>query len=470
MKRYHLIVVGGGLTGVAAAVAGAREGLEVLLIERTGSLGGAMSNSLVYPFMQYWDKDPVSGKTRCLSAGIFTEMRRRQLEKAAGSPTDALRGAPEGADASAGVSPGQWERAENPHHGVCGLPERSAGREDNVRRDLEPERFRLEPEYFKLALDDMVTEAEVDVLFHGTVCQVASENRTLKTVEIYTKSGILTAEADSFADCTGDGELFFLAGCEYQLGRPEDGLCQPMTTCFRMGNVDMELFGQERDHIQTLYRQYQAEGKLKNPRENILVFFGLGEGVIHFNTTRILRHDPADAFSLSRAETEGRRQVYEMVDFLRNHFRAFAKSTLLSIASEIGVRESRKLKGVHVLTAQELLECVDFEDGVALGNYAIDIHNPSGTGTRIQYPKEGGYYQIPYRSLLPKEYDNLLVAGRCISATHEAQAAIRIMPICACLGEAAGIGAGIAARMGAPVSGIPVEELRRKLRKNGVPL
>ena len=230
MKRYNLIVVGGGLTGVAAAVAAAREGLEVLLIERTGSLGGAMANSLVYPFMQYWDKDPANGKTRCLSAGIFTEMRRRQLEKAAGSPTDAFRSVSGGTDTSAGVS------------------------QDTACRDLEPERFQLEPEYFKLVLDDMVTEAGVDLLFHGTVCRVASEKRILKSVEIYTKSGIFTAEADSFADCTGDGELFYLAGCEYQLGRPEDGLCQPMTTCFRMGNVDMELFGQEREHIQTLYR------------------------------------------------------------------------------------------------------------------------------------------------------------------------------------------------------------------------
>lgn len=191
MKRYNLIVVGGGLTGVAAAVAAAREGLEVLLIERTGSLGGAMSNSLVYPFMQYWDKDPANGKTRCLSAGIFTEMRRRQLEKAAGSPTDAFRSVSGGTDTSAGVS------------------------QDTACRDLEPERFQLEPEYFKLVLDDMVTEAGVDLLFHGTVCRVASEKRILKSVEIYTKSGI-----------------------------------------FRTGNVDMELFGQERRSFPDLHQLF----------------------------------------------------------------------------------------------------------------------------------------------------------------------------------------------------------------------
>ncbi len=416
MNHYDLIVAGGGLSGVAAAVSAARDGLRVLLIEKSGSLGGAMSNCLVYPFMKYWEADPEDGSCRFLSAGIFAEMRERQNEKAGGS--------------------------------------------DDF----------LKPEYFKFILDDMAVEAGVDVLFHSVIFDAAAQDRRLRTVTVATKSGVMTLEADFFVDCTGDGDLFALAGCEYQLGRESDGLCQPMTTCFRMANVDLEAFSREREEIQRLYKQYREEGKLKNPRENILIFTGLGDGILHFNTTRIIHHDPTDAIDLSKAEMEARRQIYEMTEFLKKNFKSFEKSTLISIASEIGVRESRKLKGAHVLTAEELKNCVAFPDTIALGNYEIDIHNPSGTGTELYYFKPGEHYQIPYRSLLPKEYDNLLAAGRCISATHEAQAAIRIMPICACLGEAAGTAIGLAHDTGKTTHTIDTEALRQRLREKGAVL
>ena len=163
------------------------------------------------------------------------------------------------------------------------------------------------------------------------------------------------------------------------------------------------------------------------------MFTGLGRNILHLNTTRVIRHDPTDPFSLSDAELEGRRQVYEMFRFLKENAASCRDAELISIASHIGVRESRKLKGVHVLTADEIKQMVDFEDTIAVGNYEIDIHNPEGTGTTLYYFNGGEYYKIPYRSLLPKEYDNLLVAGRCLSATHEAHSAVRIMPICALL-------------------------------------
>lgn len=413
MEKYNLIVAGGGLSGVAAAVSAAREGLRVLLVERAGCLGGAMSNSLVYPFMIFWMKDPQNGGKKFLSAGMFTEMRQRMSAKTGFT-------------------------------------------------DME-----LKPEYFKLVLDDMVSEAGVDVLFHATIFDVDTENDVVKSIKMVTKSGVLTAEADFFIDATGDGDVFAMAGCEYALGRESDGLCQPMTTCFRMSNVDNELFKKERPRLQQLYKQYQEEGKITNPRENILVFFGIGQGILHLNTTRIIRRDPTNVFDVSKAEIEARRQVFEMERFLKDNCEAFKDSTIISIASDIGVRESRKLKGVHVLTADELKSCTEFEDTIALGNYEIDIHNPNGTGTELYYFKEGEYYRIPYRSLLPKEFKNLLVAGRCISATHEAQAAVRIMPICSCLGEAAGIAVGVAHHTGTDAHTVDVKAVQKKLIENG---
>ena len=406
-EMYDLIVAGGGVAGVAAAVSAAREGLRVLLAEQTGVTGGAMTNALVYPFMRY----TLRKNGRVLAAGLFAEMQER------------------------------WK----------------------AYRDTSWETY-------KLVFDDLLSEAGAEVLFHAQLFDVTTKDRQVTEISVATCAGKRSLRARMFIDATGDGELFYLAGCDCQLGRQEDGFCQPMTTCFRLGNVDIARFQAERPMLEERYRARQAEGKITNPRENILVFFGLGEGIVHFNTTRVIRHDPTDPAALSRAEMIARRQVWEMVKFLREESEAFSHCTLLSLANRIGVRESRKLKGVHILTAEELERGVYFPDTVALGNYGVDIHNPTGTGTTVHYLSDEAYYSIPYRSLLPKEYDNLLVAGRCLSATHEAQSAVRIMPTCVCMGQAAGIAAAVAAETGTALSGVDTDAVRRRLTERGAVL
>ncbi|MBQ3005908.1 MAG: FAD-dependent oxidoreductase [Clostridia bacterium] len=412
MKKYDLIVVGGGLTGVAAAVAAARQGISVLLVERNGCLGGAMSNAFVYPFMKYRLRDKDRNVIRTLSAGIFGEMVERHKKMG-------------GTDIG-------WQ-----------------------------------PEIFKIMLDEMVTEANVDVFFHTQLADVQVENRELKSVLLAGKEGLFEVEADFFIDASGDGDLMAYAGCEYQLGREEDNLCQPMTTCFRMSNIDIDAFNEDRQRLQELYTQKQASGEITNPRENILRFTGIGKDIVHFNTTRVIKHDPTNTAELSKAEIIARKQVLEMYNFLRENSESCKNATLISVATEIGVRESRKLKGVHVLTADELKNSVDFEDSIALGNYDIDIHNPSGTGTYIYKFEPEQYYRIPYRSLLPKETDNLLVAGRCLSATHEAHSAVRILPICACLGEAAGIAAAEAINTNTNAHTVNISAVQAKIVANG---
>lgn len=417
--KYNLVVAGGGLSGVAAAISGAREGLKVLLVEKSGCLGGAIANNLVYPFMPYWTKPywDKNVKRNYLSQGIFKEMKLRH---------------------------------------------------DKYVDDCKDHEFNSE--YFKIVLDDMTTEAGVDVLFHGVVYDVKTENRKITQIDITAKGQIITAEADFFIDATGDGELFFLAGCDFQLGRESDNLCQPMTTCFRMSGVDLDLFTEERPRLQELYKEKQAKGEITNPRENILVFFGVGEDVLHFNTTRVVKLDPTNPFDVSKAEVIARKQIHELIAFLKENSNAFHESALISIAIDIGIRESRKLKGVHILTGDEIINCTRFDDSIALGNYDIDIHNPSGTGTSHRFFGDGEYYTIPYRSLLPKEYDNLIVAGRCLSATHEAQASVRIMPICCCLGEAAGTAAAIAHKTNTNAHTIDIKALQKKLKENGAVL
>ena len=413
MKNYDLVVVGGGLSGVAGAVSAAREGLTVLLVERSGCLGGAMSNNLVYPFVFFYATDEKTRKRIYFSEGIFTEMR----EKAA-----------------------EYEQPES---------------------DTD-----FKPEGFKAALDQMVRDAGVEVLFHATMIGVEVDGNKVKSVKVALKSGVTDIKADYFIDASGDGDLFYFAGCDYMLGRENDGLCQPMTTCFRLSGVDLKLFREDLPNLQKKYKEARDSGEIKNPRENILSMTGLGEGILHLNTTRVIKMDPTDPFELSKAEMIGREQVFEMVKFLKQNSKAFENCTVISVANEIGVRESRKLKGLHVLTAEELVSCMNFDDAIARGNYDIDIHNPSGTGTNIYYFKNGESYTIPYRSLVAKEYVNLLVAGRCISATHEAQAAIRVMPICACMGQAAGTAVAVASKTGADTHTVSTEKIREILEKN----
>ena len=414
MKKYDLIVVGGGLSGVSASVAAARGGLSVLLIEKSGTLGGAMSNSLVYPFMPFWTNDKETNMKKYLSGGIFKEMLT--MQEALGLNTNDMH---------------------------------------------------FNPEYFKFILDELTQDAGVDVLFHAVLYDVMKDDRRIKSINVIAGSEKFSLSADFFIDTTGDGNLFYMAGCDYVLGRESDNLCQPMTTCFRMSGVDIERFNAEKENIQKLYKEYQNARKISNPRENILYFLGIGEGIMHFNTTRIIKRNPTDPFDVSKAEKAARGQILELVNFLKEVSPAFKNSNIISIASDIGVRESRKLRGEHILTEEELKNCTKFEDGIALGNYDIDIHNPAGSGTSHYYFKAGEYYSIPYRSLIPKEFDNLLVAGRCISATHEAQASVRIMPICACMGEAAGLAIAIAKQTNTNAHTLDSDILREKLKSNG---
>lgn len=426
MKKYDLIVAGGGLSGVAAAVAAARDGLSVLLVEKGGSLGGALSGGLVYPFCPYYTEE--NGEvTKVVNAGLFSEMIKRHNEKIDGHFPPA---------------------------------------EPNIRQaDGDIRRFKTE--YFKMVLDDMTADYGVDVLYHSVICEVTFEDRTVKSIKAATRTGLLELEADFFIDATGDGEVFYLAGCDHLLGREGDNLSQPMTTCFRVCNIDLPLYKKELHKLQQLYKEQRAAGKITNPRENILQFYGLGEGIVHYNTTRIVMLDPTDPIELSRAEAEARRQVYEVMDFLKRNSEAYKNAVLVSVASEIGVRESRKLRGEHIITEDELFACTRFEDSIALGNYDVDIHSPDGTGTRIRKFDRDKYYTIPYRSLLPKEYDNLLVAGRCISATHEAQSSIRIMPICVSMGEAAGVAIAEAKRSGRNTHTVDVKRVQGTLTGYG---
>lgn len=390
-KYYNVVVAGAGLAGVAAAVAAAGRGKRVLLIEQYGFAGGSAVSALVNPFMRYKTRDKAVN-----NAGLFGEILRRLSDMG-----------------------GFHQNGET--FNECVL---------------------------EILLDRMLDENGVDVLFHTRLVSALRDGGRIVSVDAVGMSGqCMTFTASVFVDATGDAELTHLAGAPYAVGREEDGLCQPMTTNFRLGNVDFEALGRAakengfqgwgayRNH---LFAQAQQRGELSNPRENILSFPTMLDGAEHFNSTRVIGRSSLDSESYSAAETEGRRQVWELYTFLKSSVPGYQNAVLLALPAQIGVRESRRLIGEYTLTKDDVLSCVHFEDSIARGCYAIDIHNPSGTGTvRLPQP-EDDYYTIPLRCLWTREVDNLVVAGRPISSDHTAHSAIRVLPICTCVGEAAG--------------------------------
>ena len=410
MKKYDIAVIGGGFAGVAAALAASGEGARVIIIEKSNCLGGTAVNCLVNPFMPYSTK--INGTKTALSAGIFETITEKLKARKA----------------------------------LCG----SSFLEEEL----------------KYILNQMISESNIDLLFHAYLCRAQKDGSKICSVTVATRSGEMTVNADYIVDATGDAQLAYLSGCPTVLGREPDHLCQPMTLCFRLGNVDVEKFFASFRKLGNEYKKAQSMGELLNPREDILVFHTPVSNVLHFNTTRVVRKDPTMPEEVTEAEVIARRQVFEIYDFMKKHADGLENSFLMMTAAEIGVRESRMIVGEYVLTESDCKECTKFEDAIAACNYDIDIHNPEGAGTSHCYFPEGEYYTIPYRSLIPKNVDNMLVAGRCISSDHAAQASYRIMPTVCSIGQAAGTAVGLAYKEGRTVRDVDILKLQQLLKNN----
>ena len=419
MERYDVIVVGGGFAGVGAAIAAAREGKKVRLIEKYNCLGGAAAYDLVNPFMRYWAwKNDERKEKIMLSAGIFSEL---------------------------------------------------VNKIDEMGGFRDPGHTHFNDEYLKVILNRMMLEAGVELLYNTYVVGANMNGKKIESITVSNVSGTYDIYADQFIDATGDANLASLAGFPYKVGRESDGLCQPMTLCFRVANVD--LTGTDyvslKSEMNELYTRLKEEGKITNPRENILMFRTTVDDIMHFNTTRVVKLDPTNAEDVTKAEIIAREQIFELFDILREHIPAFKNAKLISSGMQIGARESRMIVGEHTLNKDEMLAYTKFEDGIAACNYDIDIHSPDGAGTSHFYFPAGTYYTIPYGCLVPKDSVNLLVAGRCISTTHEAQASIRIMPTVCTIGEAAGVAAAVAIDEKTDVKSVNVAHVRAILSAKG---
>lgn len=408
--EFDVVVAGGGLAGVIAAIAAARDGMKVLLVEKCGYLGGMATAGLVYPFMSYRERK----SNRPANAGIFAVLLRRMYELGGSNSADS----------------GAYKE-----------------------------------EYMKLALDRMVKEAGVKVLFHSLLSDVVIDGRNIKSITISTCQGNIKVSAPVFIDATGDADLTAFAGLEYKLGRELDGLCQPMTLNFRLTNVDWKRY--DRAKANALYKEFREKGLIKNPREDILAFNYPVYNIMHLNTTRVVGKNPCSVEDLTESEMIAREQVYEMYRFMKDNIEGMENCDIVSSASEIGIRESRRIVGHYILTKEDVTGAVKHDDRIARATYEIDIHNPAGTGTYHCPVPENDFYTIPYRSLIPVGADNLIVAGRPISATHEAHSSLRIMPITSCIGEAAGAAAALMRKKDCKSMDIPMKTLQDTLTDYG---
>jgi glycine/D-amino acid oxidase-like deaminating enzyme len=441
-----VLVVGGGPAGIGAALGAAEAGAEVVLAERYGFLGGNATAALVMPLMSF-------------------HTQRTAFEQPGATklfPTDHGPGEPV----------------------VAGALARLLGRLVATGGALAPGMATgytvpFDPEQFKLAALEMLDEAGVKFLFHAFASGVVDDG-PLRGVVFETKSGPLVVRARMVVDCTGDGDVAARAGADYEIGRKEDGLVQPMTLMFRIVQFEQARFAAYvREHpdqwrgvhgLWDLIREASEAGELDLAREDILFFGTPHDHEVSVNSTRVTRVLATDVFDWSRAELESRRQMRQIASFLRRRVPGFEHAYVAQSGVHTGVRETRRIVGDYRLSAEDVLAARKFDDVVARGSYPVDIHNPKGSGTVLKRLPDGEAYDIPLRCLLPRGIENLLVAGRCLSGSHEAHSSYRVMPIVMATGQAAGVAGALAARHGVSPRATAVAEVQDELLRQGANL
>lgn len=431
-----ILVVGGGPSGLMAAQAAAGEGMKVMLIESRGYLGGNLTLGLpILGFLGEKGNQIIQG----LPQRFIDRLRARHAASA---------------------------------HRPCKL---------HVSLTI------IDPEESKTLALELMREAGVEVLMYVFCTDVIKEGDAVKGVVIESKAGREAILARTVIDCTGDADVAYRAGVECRKGDAEGGM-QPPTLMFSMRGVrtqqlrdaivhhpevyDMDImpaesFRNEKFITVGLRNQINRarEAGIDIPVARTILITGMAEDEIWVNMSRVNGVDPTLPESYTQGEIEARKQIYPIMEYLKGYVPGFENAWLDRTAPFLGIRESRVTVGRYVLTAEDILSCRRFDDAITVASYPVDLHHPKGGDCTLQYC--GDCYDIPYRSLVPAKVENLLVAGRCSSFTHEAMASTRVMSTCMALGEAAGRAARIALRDGVAPSAVDVEALRRELRETG---
>ena len=448
--QYDVVVVGGGPGGIPAAIAAARQGAKVLLVERNGFLGGNMTIGL--PLLAYLDKDGNQ-----VIKGIAQEFIDRLTELGACSP----------------------------HH-WCPMHDSVTIYDDEV---------------FKVVALDMCIKAGVEILLYTQVIDTNVENGELKSVTLFGKGRKMEAEAKIFIDATGDGDVGYMAGARYEKGPDNNGKLQPPTLMCTIDGVDvdrvishLEAHPEETvladtierypgydgsyyrnlnpdQHAMVAFRKLFSElrekGVLPVDRDTLISISNLTPGRVNLNCTRHKGIDGSDVKDLTKATIDGHFQNLKLIEVLREYIPGFENARLVRFYPFLGVRETRRFAGIDTLTESDLMNGVIDETTIGLGSYIIDIHDGAGAGTIC---KKVMPYGIPYGSTVSSDISNLMFAGRCGSMDSVAMSSLRVMPPLMAMGQGAGVGAALAVKKGVKPGQITPAEVREILRADGVML
>lgn len=447
VEQFDVVIVGGGTTGTFAAIASARAGAKTALVEASGFLGGVAACGLPWmAFHNYEERERIIG-------GIPYEVIER-LRKVNGAS-------------------------------------------DFLMDPILESTVYVNPSLLKIVLMEMAREAGVKLFLHALAGEVRMEGSRVTGVFIHNRQGCQLLEGKAFVDCTDCCNLAGFAGAPVARGRQSDGKVQVASTIFTVGDVDVDAMiryfeehpTQLRPHtlppeelrfvIDSLkgaplfslgaFRDLIAEATgdgLRFPRETMIGIVRPCQREIMLVTPRVEDVDPTDEESFTCAEETGYAQILDIMRFINGYMPGGRNARIISTGHTIGMRETSHIVGEYTMTQEDIVTGARFPDAIAQGAYYMDIHTPDNRGLApmVQPPT----YQIPYRCLLPQRIEGLLVAGRCVSATHEALAAIRVIPIAGAMGQAAGTAAAMAAVRDLPVRRVDPSILRAQLEKDGV--
>jgi len=408
-KLYtDILVVGSGPSGFAAAYSAAKNGAKVVLVEQSGDVGGISTSGL----MSHW--------TGSCGSPLYHEIL--------------------------------WRSAKRNEFPVSNIT-------------------LIDPEKLKTLYLEMLSEVGVKILLYTFAVDAICDSDKVLGATVVNKSGMTDIYAKITIDATGDGDIAARAGAEFILGREEDNKMQPATLMFKVAGVDYSkaafipsfetTYDTAKGELQSLAKQH-----IPYPAGHILTYATTLPGVVTCNMTNVTDIDGTCADDLTKATITCRKQMDDIVKYLREFVPGYENCFIISSASLIGVRETRHFKGKYILTEQDILEAKVFDDYVVRdAHFNFDVHNITGSGldeTGVQkFFTQNRGYTIPYRCLLPENKENLLLCGRNISGTHIAHSNFRAMPICAGIGEAAGVAAAIAVKENCLLTDIDAGSIRK---------
>ena len=421
LAESDIVVAGGGPSGFAAALAAARRGFRVLLLEQTGVLGGLATAGVVPMFA------PTSDGDRMIYGGVFAEINEEMCRRM-----------------HTKVDPHNWQA--------------------------------IHPEILKRLLDEMAEEAGIRILFGVKICEAEVENDRIQALWVATSMGLKRVEGRQFIDGTGDGLLAMLAGVDFEYG-DENGKTMSPTLCAHFANIDYRRNAEAAKNgitDRSIWFDMLKTGTAPLPEYHFVCMKPISATTANSNLGHIYGGDTLDEEGLTRCYIEGRKIVHTFEKFYREHVPGFENVELVSSAALLGVRETRRIDGEYRMTFEDFRQRADFEDEIGRCCYPVDIHSAS-TDSEEQKKveqvlektsfKHGESYGIPYRAMIPKKRKNLLVPGRALSSDRAIQSSLRVMPPCFVTGQAAGIAAGLAGD--GDVRSVNTGELRSILREIG---